>query len=115
MAVADAMDLKVEMMSKLDYYSFLGSKGLLSQLRRHLIIKIMGFKYRRLKSSSLQSLERGKPTEILFLNGYIQKKGKEYQIDTPVNDKVIEIVQDIETGKKQIGISNFDDPVFDEF
>ena len=77
MAVADAMDLKVEMMSKLDYYKFLGSKGLLSRLRRHLIIKMMGFKYRRLKSSSLQSLERGKPTEIQFLNGYIQKKGKE--------------------------------------
>lgn len=32
-----------------------------------------------------------------------------------VNDKVIEIVQDIEAGEKQISISNFDDPVFDEF
>jgi hypothetical protein len=43
---------------KLDYYEFL-KKGRFSDIKRHLTIRIIGMKYRKLKSSSLQSLERG--------------------------------------------------------
>jgi 2-dehydropantoate 2-reductase len=115
MAVANAMGLKLEAMAGLDYYQFLGSPGFAGRFKRHLIIRIIGFKYRRLKSSSLQSLERGKPTEIGFLNGYISENGKKHGIETPINNRVIEIIRDIEAGKKQIDIGNFDDPAFAGF
>ena len=77
--VADKMNLKIEVFGgKLDFKKFLREMDFFSNFRRHLLIMIIGFKYRKLKSSSLQSLERGKPTEIDYLNGYIVRNGKEF-------------------------------------
>ena len=81
----------------------------------HLLIRIVGLKYRRLKSSSLQSLERGKKTEIDYLNGFITRKGDEYGVDTPLNDKIVSIIRDIEDGKIKPALNNFNDPFFDKY
>jgi len=77
------------------------------------MIRVIGFKYRRLKSSSLQSLERGKQTEISYLNGFIADTAEKFNIPVPVNRKITEIVKMIEQGHLSIGIDNFDDPLFD--
>lgn len=107
-AVADAMGMKVPPYGgKLDYYSLTRGKGRLASFRRHLVISIVGFKYRRLKSSSLQSLERGKPTEIDFFNGYIAGKGAKHGVKTPVNDAVVKMVKEIEAGKRKPEPENF--------
>lgn len=109
MAVADAMKMKVPpYANKIDYYKFLKSASWFGNFRRHLLIRLIGFKYRRLKSSSLQSLERGNKTEIDFLNGYIVRKAAEYGIATPVNSKVVSMIKEIEAGKRKIGIENFE-------
>lgn len=106
-AVADAMGLKVEPFAeKLDYYTFL-KKRFLSDLMRHITIRVIGYKYRKLKSSSLQSIERGKRTEVDNYNGYIAMKGKEYNIQTPVNEQLTEMVKEIEEGKRKITPENF--------
>lgn len=113
MAVAEAMELDVEKGAggKLDYYDFLAD-GAMADFKRHLMIRIIGFKYRRLKSSSLQSLERGKPTEIDYLNGYIVGKGRELGVPTPINAHVIAIIKAIEAGERRMNPSNLDDPAF---
>ncbi len=50
--------------------------------------------------STLQSLRRGKPSEIDYLNGEIVRRGRERGVPTPVNAKVVELVHDIErTGR----------------
>lgn len=77
-----------------------------SLLKKHLIIRLIGLKYKRLKSSSLQSLERGKPTEIDFLNGFIVSKAQQYNIAVPVNQKLVNIAKDIEAGKVKIDPEN---------
>ncbi|MGN8896150.1 ketopantoate reductase family protein [Flavonifractor sp. HCP28S3_F3] len=46
-----------------------------------------------LKASMLQDLEKGRPTEIDFINGIVCRKGDEHGIDTPYNDKVVELVK----------------------
>lgn len=46
-----------------------------------------------LKASMLQDLEKGRPTEIDFINGIVCRKGDEVGIDTPYNDKVVELVK----------------------
>lgn len=116
MAVADAMNLRVEVYAgKIDYYKFLHGGGFVDGLKRHLIIRMVGFKYRRLKSSMLQSLERKKPSEIDYLNGYITRNGKIHNIPTPVCDKIIEIVKAIEAGEKEITPANIEDPFFSQF
>ena len=115
-AVADAMKIEVEVIGgKLDFYKFLDGNGPFSDFKRHMFIRIIGFKYRKLKSSSLQSLERGKPTEIDYLNGYIVRNGLSAGVMTPVNTIIINMIHEIEKGTRKISERNFDDPIFDRF
>jgi 2-dehydropantoate 2-reductase len=108
-AVADAMELKVKPYAgKLDYYKFL-EPGMMASLKRHLTIGGIGFKYRKLKSSSLQSLERGRKTEIDFFNGYISSQGKKYGVPTPVNNKLTRMVREIENGMRSISVNSLEE------
>lgn len=114
--VADKMQIKIEVFAgKLDFHKFLNGKSMFADLRRHLVLMIIGFKYRKLKSSSLQSLERGKLTEIEYLNGYIVKNGKRSGIPVPVNTAVVDMIHGIEHKKREITYSNFDNSVFERF
>lgn len=116
MAVADAIGLEMENVEfeggKFDYYRFLKDRSPLSTLKRGVLIAAIGVKYRRFKSSILQSFERGKPTEIDYLNGYITANGRKHHIPTPVNNRIIDIVKDIEQGRKRISPANLNDPFF---
>lgn len=47
-------------------------------------------------TSTLQSIRRGKPTEIDYLNGEIVAQGKRLGIPTPHNARVVELVHEIE-------------------
>jgi 2-dehydropantoate 2-reductase len=114
--IADALKIKVEVFGgRLNFYEFLKSNNALANLKRHLLIRVIGFKYRKLKSSSLQSLERGKLTEIDYLNGYIVKNGNNLNIPVPVNSAVVKMIHEIEQGSRKISEFNFDDPLFDRF
>ena len=116
MAVAAAMGIKVEPAGggKLDYYRFLDGSSFTSNLKRNLLIRIIGFKYRRIRSSSLQSLERGRRTEIDYLNGYICDRGREHSVLTPINDAVVSMIRQIEAGTRTISLENLNDPAFGE-
>lgn len=100
---------------KLDFYDFAEKDTALSGFMKHLKIRIIGMKYRKLKSSSLQSLETGRKTEIDFLNGYIVKKGHELQVATPLNEMLVELVKDIENGSRKISYDNFELSGFSRF
>lgn len=110
MAVADAMGLTVPPGGggKLDYHRFLAAQGPAGRLRRHLVIRLIGFKYRRIRSSSLQSLERGRRTEVDFLNGYICDAGRRHEVPTPVNDAVVAMIHEIEDGRRPVAMANLD-------
>lgn len=108
--VANAMKLTIEPFGgKLDYYKLIRGNSALDNLRRHLMIRVIGFKYRRLKSSSLQSISRGKTTEVDYFNGYIAKKGAEHGVATPVNTRIVQMIKEIEAGKRKIDPVNFSD------
>jgi 2-dehydropantoate 2-reductase len=63
----------------------------------------------KMKSSMLQDLERGRKTEIDFLNGYIVKKGREVGIPTPVNEAIVEMVKEVEAGKRELTPKNLEE------
>ena len=108
--VADAMGLTIPLYGgKLNYHRLMKGSGPLDRLRRHLTIRIVGLKYSRLKSSSLQSLERGRPTEIQYFNGYIVRKGASVGISCPINERLTEMVAEIEQGKRRITTDNLAD------
>lgn len=114
--VAGKMGIRIEVFGgRLDFRKFLNGTGFFSDLRRHALIRLIGFKYRRLKSSSLQSLERSKKTEIDYLNGYIVHNAMKYNLNVPVNSKVVDIIHEIESKKREITPDNFNDEFFDRF
>lgn len=47
-------------------------------------------------SSTLQSLKRGRPTEVDYLNGEIVRHGREFGLPTPFNSRVVDLVHTIE-------------------
>jgi 2-dehydropantoate 2-reductase len=53
-------------------------------------------RYEDIITSTLQSIRRGKPTEIDYLNGEIVKLGKKIGVLTPYNSKVVELVHTVE-------------------
>jgi 2-dehydropantoate 2-reductase len=115
-AVADLMNIKIEVFGgKMDFRKFIEGDNKVADLRRHAMIRIIGFKYRQLKSSSLQSIERGKPTEVDYFNGYIVKNARRFNITVPVNSAVLNMVHEIELNIRSISAWNFDDPVFEKF
>jgi 2-dehydropantoate 2-reductase len=72
----------------------------LDLIARHAIMLAVGLKFRRLKSSMLQSLERGRRTEIDFMNGYVVERGRERGVSTPVNAALTALVHEIEAGTR---------------
>ncbi len=63
---------------------------------KHSVLLAVGFKYRRLRSSMLYALERGRPPEIDFLNGELVRRGAALGVPTPVNAALVEAVRAIE-------------------
>jgi 2-dehydropantoate 2-reductase len=64
-----------------------------------------------LKASMLQDLEKGRDTEINYINGLISEKGREYGVATPFNDKIVELVEEAQRrrGVNDLGyLSRFD-------
>ena len=113
MAVAHAMPLRVPPFGgKLDYDRLMHGNGFLDRLRRHAMIYLVGLKFRNLKSSSLQSLERGRPTEIDYFNGYIAGKGEALGIPCPINRRLTEMIKEIERGDRPIRPENLFDSAF---
>lgn len=73
---------------------------------RHLIMAAVALKFRRLKSSMLQSLERGRPPEIEFMNAYVVERGREKHIPTPANAALTQMVREIASGTREISARN---------
>jgi 2-dehydropantoate 2-reductase len=58
------------------------------------------------KPSMWQDIEKGRKTEVDFVNGYVVRKGKELGKPTPANELVTKIVHQIEGGEKQPALDN---------
>lgn len=51
------------------------------------------------RPSMAQDMEKGRKTEIEFMNGLIARKGKEVGVPTPANEKIVQAVLSVESGK----------------
>ncbi len=70
----------------------IGSPGLLA---KHSMLLAVGARYRRMRSSMLAAIERGRPPAVDFLNGEIVSHGKSQGISTPVNAHASDLVWQI--------------------
>jgi len=76
---------------------------------RHGLIRLLGMRYGQLRSSSLRAIERGRSTEVDFLNGHIVRKGESLGVDTPVNGRLVEMIHEMEQGKRPVTPLNLED------
>ena len=53
------------------------------------------------RPSMAQDMAKGRKTEIEFMNGLIVRKGKEVGVPTPANEKLVQAVLSVESGKVQ--------------
>jgi len=75
-----------------------GSPGLVA---KHAMLLAVGFRYRRMRSSMLAAIERGRKPAIDFLNGEICDRGRALGVATPVNDTVRALVWSIARGESK--------------
>ena len=68
------------------------------------LIRKIWTRHRQLRASMLQDLEKGRDTEINFINGVICQQGREAGVATPFNDKVVELVSE---AQKRKGVNDF--------
>jgi 2-dehydropantoate 2-reductase len=68
---------------------------------KHALLLAVGLRYRRMRSSMLAAIERGRTPAIDFLNGEVVARGKRHDVATPVNARIVECVWDIANGRKK--------------
>ena len=61
---------------------------------------------RAAKASMLQDLEKGLPTEVNMINGYVCKAGRRHSIPTPFNDAVVKFVSTAEWDEQPPSMDN---------
>ena len=72
-----------------------------SLLAKHTVLLAVGAKYRRLRSSMLSAIERGREPPVDQLNGEVVSRARALGINTPVNSAVVALVHAIARGEQQ--------------
>ena len=107
MAVAKAMKINVPKYGAVLEYKMLalGNNKIYNGACKA-VVSMVGKLYADVKPSTLQSLEKGELTEIDVLNGYFAQNGKKYGVPTPVNTKLVQMIHEIEAGKREMSSDN---------
>jgi len=96
--VIDRADIRLESLPEVS----VGLTRLINWVPSGIAGRIAAAKVRRLTTewplwgSTLQSVQRGRPTEIDYLNGEITELGKRYGEATPLNSRIVELVHQVE-------------------
>lgn len=75
-----------------------GSAGLTA---KHALLLAVGLRYRRLRSSMLSAIERGRKPAIDYLNGEVVTRARRHGIDTPINQAIVDAVHAIAAGREK--------------
>jgi 2-dehydropantoate 2-reductase len=74
--------------------------GSVSLTTKHALLLAVGLRYRRMRSSMLAAIERGRTPAIDFLNGEVVTRGAKHGVPTPVNQRIVETVWAIAKGEQ---------------
>ncbi len=80
--IAGTIDLDALALTEKERAATHGSASLVA---KHALMLAVGTRYRRLRSSMLAAIERGRPPAVDFLNGEVVARGARHGIPTPVN------------------------------
>ena len=97
--VCKAGGIRIEPVQGKDIVKLLDYNNALKRAFSFFIIPIAIRKHAKLKASMLQDLEKGKLTEVDAINGAVSDYGRKVGCPTPMNDRVVAIIHDIEKGQ----------------
>jgi 2-dehydropantoate 2-reductase len=58
------------------------------------------------RTSMWHDINEGKPTEVEFLNGKVVEYGNQLSVDTPINQRLVTLIKEIENGQLKQGMSS---------
>jgi 2-dehydropantoate 2-reductase len=99
--VAGTIDLEWLALTELERQQ----RGSPSLAAKHALILAVAARFRRLRSSMLAAVERGRPPAVDFLNGEVVSRAKKYGVSAPVNAAAHELVWQIARGNRQPSLS----------
>ncbi len=94
--VAKAANIKIEPIQGKDVVKLMDYKNGLKKRLSLFILPIAMKKHKNIRSSMLRDIERDKKTEVYAINGVVCDYGDRVNIETPINDKIVNIVTKIE-------------------
>lgn len=107
-AVARRLDLRLEKVSgtiDLDWIALgqsdLTGPGSPSLMAKHALLLAVGARYRRLRSSMLAAIERGREPAVDYLNGEVVTRAAALGLAVPLNERIRQIVHAIARGELQ--------------
>lgn len=83
-------------------------KARIGRVARHAMTLGVGTRYRRLRSSMLRAIERGRPPAVDFLNGEVVDHGERVGVPTPVNRAARDLVWAISRGEAEVGMPSLE-------
>ncbi len=95
--VSGTLDLEWVALSDADR----AASGSIALTAKHALLLAVGLRYRRMRSSMLAAIERGRTPAIDFLNGEVVTRGARHEIATPYNTRVCETVWKISRGEEK--------------
>jgi 2-dehydropantoate 2-reductase len=110
-AVARAEGVRLEKVSgtlDLDWIALTeeerASRGSPSLFAKHSMLLAVGARFRKMRSSMLAAIERGRTPAVDFLNGEIVERGQRHGIPTPVNAEAQRLVHRLARGERHSGL-----------
>ena len=55
-----------------------------------------------------QDVTKGRPTEIDDMNGHVVAQGREQRVPTPVSAAVVDVIHEVQAGKRQPAPQNIE-------
>ncbi len=97
--VAKALDIKIEPIQGKDVVKLMDYNNWFKKQISLILLPIAMKKHKAIKSSMLRDIEHNKQTEIDAINGVVCEHGKQANVKTPINDRIVGIVHNIENKK----------------
>jgi len=94
--VARAANVTIEPIQGKDVVKLMNYRNWFKKKISLFILPIAMKKHRNIRSSMLRDIQRGKKTEVYAINGVVSESGDNVNVNTPINDSIIEIVEKIE-------------------
>lgn len=108
MDIAKKLKVEVKNYGALNYYDFT-QKGIKAYLYRYKMLRRLRKQNGKCVSSCMHSIERNVASEIDYLNGYFIKLANKIDVNVPTNNRVYDMVKEIERGERQMALENIMD------